>query len=136
MALVEVANLRVCYGRTVAVDDISFSIPAGEIFGFIGPNGAGKTSTMKVLATLIPPASGSVTIDGHRVTRDPYAIRRVTGFMADNLGVYEDLTVVEYLHFFAAAYRIVGEPRHAVVRDVLALTDLDDKKNAKVDSLS
>ena len=134
--MVEVQGLSVLYGKTVAVDDISFVIPRGEVFGFIGPNGAGKTTTIKVLATLLTPNAGTARINGLDITRQPRKIRRQIGYMPDTLGVYEDLTVNEYLHFFAAAYRLGMADRYAVVDDVLALTDLAGKKDDNVDALS
>jgi len=136
MAFVEVDQLFVTYGKTVAVRDLSFAIPEGEVFGFIGPNGAGKTSTIKVLATLLEPLSGTVRIGGIDVLREPQKVRRRIGYMPDYFGVYDDLTVDEYLHFFAAAYRLERPKRRAVVDDVLALTDLAEKRDTQVDALS
>jgi ABC-2 type transport system ATP-binding protein len=136
MAYIEIRNLNVDYGRTKAVRGISFSIPKGDVFGFIGPNGAGKTTTIKVLATLLKPSSGTAVIDDVDVTTHPVKVRRLIGYMPDTFGVYEDMTVNEYLHFFAAAYKIKSAKRKAVVGDVLALTDLTDKIDANVDSLS
>src|SRR5438093_5836842 len=135
-ALVRVENLWVRYGKTEAVRDLSFSIGRGEIFGFIGPNGAGKTSTIKVLATLLKPSRGRALIDGIDVERESELIRRKIGYMPDFFGVYEDLTAEEYLHFFAAAYRIERARRKAIVADVLALTDLSEKAGSPVDALS
>ena len=136
MPKVEVEGLWVRYGRQVAVRDLSFAIPEGEVFGFIGPNGAGKTTTIKVLATLLQPAGGVARVDGIDVTKRPRTVRRRIGYMPDFFGVYGELTVNEYLHFFAAAYRLNGPQRRAVVRDVLALTDLTEKADAQVDALS
>lgn len=136
MALVHIKDLWVTYGAVHAVRGISFEIPKGEVFGFIGPNGAGKTSTIKVLATLIAPDHGQVTIGGINVTDDPLAIRKRIGYMPDFFGVYEDLTANEYLHFFAAAYDIPTSQRERTVGDVLALTDLTAKAGAPVDALS
>jgi ABC-2 type transport system ATP-binding protein len=118
-----------------AVKGLSFQIPKGEIFGFIGP---GKTSTFKVLATLLKPdpSSGPVTIAGVNVHTHPHKIRTLIGYAPDYFGVYDDLTVREYLHFFAAAYRLSHSNREATVRDVLALTDLSEKVDAQVDGLS
>src|SRR5262245_13871197 len=104
--LVHISGLVVRYGKTEAVHGISFDIPKGAIFGFIGPNGAGKTSTIKVLATLIRPSAGTVRVCGYDVKRDADEVRRKIGYMPDFFGVYDDLTAVEYLHFFAAAYHI------------------------------
>ena len=136
MAFIEVEHLWVTYGKLVAVRDLSFTIPRGEVFGFIGPNGAGKTTTIKVLATLLRPARGRSRIGGVDVTLSPGVIRRKIGYMPDFFGVYEDLTVNEYLHFFAAAYRIDRAKRISVVGDCLALTDLTGKRDSAVDALS
>src|SRR3954469_338651 len=106
MSFVTIDNLWVRYGSFIAVKGISFAIPKGELFGFIGPNGAGKSSTIKVLATLIKPWKGTAAIGGVDVAKDPGAVRKLIGYVPDFFGVYEDLTVREYLHFFAAAYRI------------------------------
>lgn len=136
MNVVEVENLWVSYGKVVAVRGISFAIPRGEVFGFIGPNGAGKSSTIKVLATLMPKFAGKARIAGVDVRVDPYFVRQRMGYMPDFFGVYDDLTVKEYLHFFAAAYRLPMVKRAGVVDDVLELTDLTHKFTAPVDSLS
>ena len=135
--MVEVKNLWVRYGKYEAVKGISFSIPKGEVFGFIGPNGAGKSSTIKVLATLQREYEcDMVNINGISVHKSPHQIREMIGYMPDFFGVYEDLTAREYLHFFAAAYRIKQSHRKAIVNDVLELTDLTEKIDAPVDSLS
>ncbi len=134
--LVAVSNLNIHYGLTHAVRDLSFTISRGEIFGFIGPNGAGKTSTIKVLATLQQPGSGEVRVAGHDVRAEPEMVRRKIGYMPDFFGVYDDLTAGEYLHFFAAAYHIPSAKRKALIADVLALTDLTEKRDAPVDGLS
>jgi ABC-2 type transport system ATP-binding protein len=136
MLVVNVENLFVDYGKTHAVRGISLQIPKGEVYGFIGPNGAGKSSTIKVLATLLPGYRGRAFVNGIDVGRDPHAVREHIGYMPDFFGVYEDLTTREYLHFFAAAYRIPRARRNAIVNDVLELTDLTHKIDAQVDSLS
>ena len=122
--MVEIGNLWVKYGSLEAVRGISFAIPKGEVFGFIGPNGAGKSSTIRVLATLQEPTGGWAKIGGIEVRDDPTAIRRKIGYMPDSIGLYEDLTVREYLRFFAAAYNLPQANRESVVDDVLTLTEL------------
>ncbi|MBX3323820.1 MAG: ABC transporter ATP-binding protein [Phycisphaeraceae bacterium] len=134
--MIELKNITKTYGALTAVDDLSLNIGPGEIFGFIGPNGAGKSTTMKILACLLRPDRGVAKVDGFNVMTDGEAIRRILGYMPDFLGVYEDLTVDEYLHFFASAFRIERRKRRAIVDSVLALTDLTDKKNAMVSGLS
>ncbi len=133
---VRIENLWITYGKFAAVRGLTFGIPKGEVFGFIGPNGAGKSSTIKVLATLLKPAVGRVTIGGYDVVRSPQNVRRKIGYMPDFFGVYEDLTVREYLHFFAAAYRTPRRERDGVVDGVLSLTDLTGKRDSPVDALS
>src|SRR5882724_10073894 len=134
--IVDIERLSVFYGKQVAVRDLSLTIPRGEVFGFIGPNGAGKTTTIRVLATLLKPTRGVVRILGTDVAISPQVVRRCIGYVPDSFGVYEDLSVTEYLHFFAAAYRIEREKRAGTVADVLALTDLSNKAEAQVDALS
>ena len=134
--MVEISNLWVLYGSVRAVRGISFTIPRGEVFGFIGPNGAGKSSTIRVLATLQTPAAGWAKIDGIEVRQNPTALRRKIGYMPDTFGLCEDLTVREYLHFFAAAYDLPEGNRERLVDDVLALTDLTQKIDTPVDHLS
>ncbi|HOJ22278.1 MAG TPA: ABC transporter ATP-binding protein, partial [Armatimonadota bacterium] len=98
--------------------------------------GAGKTTTIKMLATLLRPTSGTATIAGFDIVREPEAVRAVIGYMPDFFGVYDDIKVWEYLDFFAAAYKIPTERRHHVVQDVLELTDLTGKRDAYVEELS
>jgi ABC-2 type transport system ATP-binding protein len=136
LPVVDIQNLVVNYGKQIAVRNLSLTIPRGEVFGFIGPNGAGKTSTIRVLATLLQPTSGIVNVLGTNVMLAPQHVRRNIGYVPDSFGVYEDLTVAEYLLFFAAAYRIPREKRAATVKDVLALTDLSVKVDSQVDALS
>jgi ABC-2 type transport system ATP-binding protein len=107
-----------------AVDDLCLEVPPGSIFGLIGPNGAGKTTTFRMLATLDQPTAGGAWVDGHSVSDEPEAIRPVIGYMPDSYGVYDRLTVRQYLHFFAAARRLPRSARTRIVDDVMELTDL------------
>ncbi len=136
MSFVNIKNLHVSYGKTKAVRGITFAIPQGEVFGFIGPNGAGKSTTIKVLATLLQPDRGVVTIGGVNVQSHPMQIRRMIGYMPDFFGVYEDLSAEEYLQFYAAAFQIPARQRDTTIADVLTLVDLHEKVKAPVDSLS
>ena len=129
-------ELRKVYGGLVAVEGINLDLEPGDIFGFIGPNGAGKTTTIKMLATLLQPTSGTATIDGIDVVANPREIRPLIGYMPDAFGVYDDVKVWEYLDFFAAAYNLKRDERTATVDRVLALTDLEEKREAFVQSLS
>lgn len=124
------------YGQLVALDDLSLELVPGDVFGFIGPNGAGKSTTMKILAGLLAPSSGQAMVMGKPVNGNGDLVRRSVGYMPDFIGVYEDLTVSEYLEFFASAYHLPRRQRGAVVEQVLELTDLKYKRDAMVDSLS
>src|SRR5438132_5936412 len=124
------------YGTLTALDALSLELETGDIFGFIGPNGAGKSTTMKILAGLLEPTSGSARVLGKDVSTNGDFVRRNVGYMPDFIGVYEDLTVTEYLEFFASAYGIPRKQRRKIVGDVLELTDLKYKQDAFVDSLS
>jgi len=134
--VIELKNVTKTYGKLKAVDDLSLEIGPGEVFGFIGPNGAGKSTTMKILACLLRPDEGIAKVGGCNVLTDGDKIRRMLGYMPDFLGVYDDLTVDEYLQFFAAAFSIERKRRRAVVDSVLELTDLGYKKDTMVSGLS
>ena len=134
--MIEIRGLTKRYGTLTALENLSLDIAPGEIFGFIGPNGAGKSTTMKVLACLLKADAGTARVCGYDVRTDGKKIRRVLGYMPDFLGVYDDLTVDEYLQFFAAAFSVPRARRRVVIDEVLSLTDLTDKRRAMVDSLS
>ncbi len=134
--MIEVANFTKRYGDFVAVDDLSFSIGKGEVFGFIGPNGAGKSTTIRFLATLLRPTSGEGRVAGHSVVSDPMAVRRVIGFMPDDFGVYDGMKVWEFLDFFAVAYEIPLTYRKKIINEVLDLLELSHKRDDYVNGLS
>jgi ABC-2 type transport system ATP-binding protein len=134
--MLTINNLRKEYKSLTAVNDLSFSLEPGDIFGFIGPNGAGKTTTIRMVATLLTPTAGTATVDGIDVVRYPEEVRSIIGYMPDFFGVYDDVKVWEYLDFFAAAYRIPRAQRPSIIDDVLELTDLTVKKDAYVEELS
>ena len=134
--MIRIEGVTKQYGRFTAVSDLNLKIGRGEVFGFIGPNGAGKTTTMKMLATLMLPTVGRMSIGGYDVEEHPREVRRVIGYMPDSFGVYEDLLVWEYLDYFAALYQIERAGRRKAIDDVLELTDLGGKRDSQVMSLS
>ncbi len=134
---IRVRHLWHRYGRMDVLRDVSFDVEEGEIFGFIGPNGAGKTTTIRIMATLLEPLAGRVEVDGYDVTIDPEAVRRIIGYMPDHAGVYERVTVREYLEFFADAYRVpTAGKTYAVVDAVMELTDLTKLHDKLVATMS
>lgn len=119
-----------------AIRDIDLNLEEGDLFGFIGPNGAGKTTTMRIIATLLNPTSGEAYVCGNSIYTKPKEIRRLVGYMPDFFGVYDDMKVIEYLEFFAAAYRIKGEARRKRCNEMLEIVDLDFKRDAYANTLS
>jgi ABC-2 type transport system ATP-binding protein len=134
--MIETRDLTKMYGDLYALDRLSVVLEAGDVYGFIGPNGAGKTTTMRILATLLTPTWGEATVCGYSIYNGAKDIRRVMGYMPDFFGVYDDMKVIEYLEFFAAAYRIKGHERRKKCDQVLELVDLGYKRDALVTSLS
>ncbi len=134
--MIEVVNFTKRYGDFTAVEDLSFTIGEGEVFGFIGPNGAGKSTTIRFLATLLRPTSGEGRVAGHSVVNDPMAVRRVIGFMPDDFGVYDGMKVWEFLDFFAVAYEIPIAYRKKIINEVLELLELTHKRDDYVNGLS
>jgi len=134
--MIETRNLTKRYGNLIAVNNITMTLGEGDVFGFIGPNGSGKTTTMRMIATLLNPDHGEAYVCGKSIYTDQAAIRRLVGFMPDFFGVYDDMTVIEYLEFFAASYRIVASKRRAICEEKLELVDMAFKRDAMVNELS
>ena len=124
------------YGDLIAVNNLDLDLSEGDVFGFIGPNGSGKTTTMRMIATLLNPTYGEAYVCGKSIYTDPEEIRRLVGFMPDFFGVYDDMTVIEYLEFFAATYRIDSHARRGICEEKLELVDMSFKRDAMVNQLS
>lgn len=133
---VEVTNLKRYFGKIKAVDDISFSLSEGDIVGFVGPNGAGKTTTMKIIATIDEPTHGDVLIDGVSVVQYPTKARELVGFMPDSLPTHRDVTVDDYLDFFARAFEIKTPKRRALIDGIEEFTNLLGIRDKFLKSLS
>jgi ABC-2 type transport system ATP-binding protein len=134
--LIKTVNLTKKFGDMFAIKGIELDLQAGDCFGFIGPNGAGKTTTMRIIATLSEPSWGEAYVCGHSIYNAPREIRRLVGYMPDFFGVYDDMKVIEYLEFFAAAYRIKGAARRKRCDELLDIVDLDFKRDAFANTLS
>ena len=136
MLAIETINLTRQYGKLTAVDALNLQVPAGSLFGLIGPNGAGKTTTLRMLAGLLDPSSGEIQINGSSTNGGWQDVRRQIGYMPDFFGVYEDMLVWEYLDFFARCYDLPAQRRQRVTDELLELVDLNEKRDAFVQSLS
>jgi ABC-2 type transport system ATP-binding protein len=134
--VIQTHDLTKKYGDLFAIRSIELNLNEGDLFGFIGPNGAGKTTTMRIVATLLNPTWGEAYVCGHSIYTRPREIRRLVGYMPDFFGVYDDMKVIEYLEFFAAAYRIKGAARRRRCDELLEIVDLDFKRDAYANTLS
>ncbi len=134
--MIKTDNLTKKYGELFAIKSINLELNQGDLFGFIGPNGAGKTTTMRIISTLLEPTWGEAYVCGHSIYNKPREIRRLVGYMPDFFGVYDDMKVIEYLEFFAAAYRINGPARRKRCDEMLEIVDLDFKRDAFANTLS
>ena len=131
-----VEGLKRTFGDVKAVDDVSFSIASGEIYGFVGPNGAGKTTTMRILATLDEPTAGDALVDGVSLVQQPEKARRAIGYMPDHLPTHNDITVDDYLDFFARAYGLGGGRRRELVASIEEFTHLSGIREKLIHTLS
>jgi len=134
--VIKTQDLTKIYGDTHAINNLTLELNEGDLFGYIGPNGSGKTTTMRILATLLQPTWGEAYVCGYSIYTHPREIRRLVGYMPDFFGVYDDMKVIEYLEFFAAAYRIKGPARRKICNEMLELVDLGYKRDALATSLS
>lgn len=135
-AIIETRGLTKRYGQRTALADLDLAVEEGAVFGFVGPNGAGKTTTMRILATLLRPTAGEAWVGGHSVQKERRQVRRLIGYMPDFFGVYDGMTVWEYLDFFAACYEIPAATRRALTDDLLELVELSHRRDDFVDGLS
>jgi len=135
-AVIETRGLTKRYGQLTALQELDLAVEEGAVFGFVGPNGAGKTTTMRILATLLRPSTGEAWVAGHSVLKNRRGVRRAIGYMPDFFGVYGDMTVWEYLDFFAACYEIPQETRRPLIDDLLELVELGHRRDDYVDALS
>lgn len=134
--VLQVEKLTRVFGKLFAVNDISFTAQPGEVIGFIGPNGAGKTTTMRIIATLDIPTHGDVFVCGHSVTDHPDRVRKFIGYMPDSFGKYANMSVMDYLDFFARAYGLRGRQRQSAIDHVMVFTELRKLQHKPIKTLS
>jgi len=133
---ISVTNLSHAFQGHQALNQLTFCVMPQSLHGFVGPNGAGKTTTLKVICTLLRQNRGEVEVLGHNVRSDPLSVRRHIGYMPDHFSMYRQMTVFEYLDFFAAAYGLPVDQRDRVISDVLTLTDMNGRRDDLISGLS
>jgi ABC-2 type transport system ATP-binding protein len=133
---IEVVGLSHSFKGHRALQNVNFQVAAQSLHGFVGPNGAGKTTTLKAICTLLQPQAGAVRVFNQDVITGARSIRKRVGFMPDHFSMYRQMTVYEYLDFFGAAYGFSVKERDRVIADVLALTDMDGRRDDLINGLS
>jgi sodium transport system ATP-binding protein len=135
--MIQVQGLSKAFSDSkLAVDDVSFEVRAGEVFGLLGPNGAGKTTTLRMLATLLKPTSGTATLNGFEITRDPERVREQIGFLSGDMGLYGRLTPLEILDFFGKLYGMDDARRAKRIQFMLTMLDMQSFAGVRTDKLS
>jgi ABC-2 type transport system ATP-binding protein len=133
---VRMTDLRKVFGALVAVDDVTLEIRRGEVFGLLGPNGSGKTTTIRMLCGLLEPTSGTASVAQYDVSRDPEGVKRHIGYMSQKYGLYDDLTVVENIRFYATIYGLYGDARKKRIVELMSELGLTERSNQRAGTLS
>jgi ABC-2 type transport system ATP-binding protein len=136
MDMIEVKNLTKYYGPHAALKDVSFSVKKGETLGFLGPNGAGKTTTMSILTCLFPQTSGEARVAGFNVLEDPIKVKQQIGYLPENIYLYTDMTVIDYLGFVAEIKGIPKKERQRAIKKVVDLTEIGGVSSRGIKKLS
>jgi ABC-2 type transport system ATP-binding protein len=134
--MIRVNGLSKCFGKLAAVNQVSFEVAPGEVFGFLGPNGAGKTTTMRMIVGLIRPTSGTIEIDGHDLQQEPLAARAVTSFIPDRPYLYEKLTGFELLQLVGGLYRLSRRPAAERAGELLERFGLSEWADTLIEAYS
>ncbi|MCX6643448.1 MAG: ABC transporter ATP-binding protein [Candidatus Bathyarchaeota archaeon] len=136
MSGIEVYKLTKRFKSTLAVEDLSFEVGSGEIFGLLGPNGSGKTTTIRMLSCLISPTGGSARVNGYDIVSDAVKVRGSVGVLTESPSLYERLTAIENMNFFSEAYGLKGVSKDSRIREVLEFFELWDRRNERVGTYS
>lgn len=134
--MIEVKNLTKCYGKHLAVDNLSFTVEKGQIYGFLGPNGAGKSTTMNIMTGYLGATKGEVLIDGHDILKEPEEAKRCIGYLPEQPPLYLEMTVMEYLRFAAELKKIPKEDMEIQIEKAMRLTRLSDVQGRLISNLS
>ncbi len=134
--MIEVKELRRSFGPVTAVDGISFNVEKGQVLGLLGPNGAGKTTAMRILACFLRPDSGTATVCGHDILKNPILVRRSLGYLAENVPMYNEMTVGGFLDFICDVRQIKGEKRKQALDKIVPQCSIDSVYHQTIETLS
>jgi len=134
--MIKIKQLRRSFGPVIAVNDVSFEVGKGEVLGFLGPNGAGKSTVMKIVACFLPPDSGTVTVCGYDILKNPIEVKRSLGYLAENVPVYSEMTVGSFLNFICDARQIRGKKRKEALDRVVAMCWIQSVYYQSIETLS
>ncbi len=135
-AAIKTFNLTKSFNGIIAVDNLNLEIHTGELYGLVGPDGAGKTTTMRLLAAIMDPSSGEARVAGHSILHEGERIKEKIGYMSQRFGLYEDLTVMENIFFYADLYDVPSSQRHHRIERLLGFSNLNPFKNRLAGNLS
>jgi len=134
--MLEILNLQKKFDSVIAIDDLSLKIEKGEMVGLVGPDGAGKTTLLRILCAILPPSSGTASVAGNDITKEPEKLKEKIGYMPQRFGLYEDLTVMENLNFFSDIYQLSGEKRKEKYKELFGFSQLEPFKDFLAGNLS
>ena len=134
--MIEVKELRRSFGPVVAVDGISFNVEKGEVLGLLGPNGAGKTTAMRILACFLLPDSGTASVCGYDILKNPIGVRRSLGYLAENVPAYNEMTVGAFLKFICDVRKIKGRRRRQTLDRIVAMCSIESVYHQTIETLS
>jgi ABC-2 type transport system ATP-binding protein len=134
--MIEVKKLSRSFGPIVAAEDVSFSVQKGDVLGFLGPNGAGKTTVMRMLACFLRPDSGTATVCGHDILKNPIEVRKSLGYLAENAPAYNEMTVGGFLNFVCDARQLKGNRRKQALDRIVPMCSVDSVYHQTIETLS
>jgi ABC-2 type transport system ATP-binding protein len=134
--MISVKNLKRSFGSIIAVDGISFDVGKGEVLGFLGPNGAGKSTAMKMIVCFLEPDEGTASVCGHDIRKEPVAVRKCIGYLAEDAPAYGEMTVGTFLKFICDARQIAGEKQHQAIDRVVKMCSIESVYHQTIETLS
>lgn len=134
--MIKIKNLRKSFGPIVAVDGVSFDVEKGQVLGFLGPNGAGKSTVMRMLSCFLPPDSGTAEVCGFDIIKNPIAVRKNIGYLAENVPAYADMPVGAFLNFICDARGLEGKTRKEALDKTVAMCHIESVYHQTIETLS